>query len=135
MYRRNIGFGDVEVDIQRVDLGQFGQNRTTSTAHEVSGIDKPSVDASREGGDYPCIAEIELCKIALRFGRKQTGLCRVALITPIFDICIGCGFLFIEFGETCEFRFGVLEQGFLVLNVAFGLLEHRKICVLLDEEK
>jgi hypothetical protein len=29
----------------------------------------------------------------------------------------------------------VLEQGFLILNVAFGLQEPCKICVLLDEKK
>src|SRR5262249_16319990 len=108
---QRIAFVEAEVDVDRHQLVERRQCRRPVGANEITGIDLPRADPSREGGGDLGVAEIDLRQLHL-------GLCLVTLAQLLLD--------------TRYSRSVFLDQLLLPLELGLRLLQSRLVqCKLL----
>src|SRR5207249_10293341 len=84
---RQVEIADAEVDVNRVDLVDLGQDRAVaSRSDEIAGVHQPSIHSAVEWGGDHGVVQIELGQVSLGLGGAEVGRRGVPLVVPVFDV-------------------------------------------------
>ena len=133
---RQVEIADVEVDVNRVDLVDLGQDRAVaSRSDEIAGVHQPSIHPAVERGGDPGVVQVELGQISLGLGGAEVGRRGVPLEAPVFDVGPGGRVVLDQVGVAGQLGFGPLQLGPVLQDGGLGLPEVVLVRVLLDDEE
>ena len=135
MISQQVRLVDGEVNIDGVNLIDFGQERELAGPHQVARVHQAPVDAAVEGGHHPGVVQIQLGQVPGRLGRFHGGQGGVPLEPPVVQVRLGRGFLLHQLGIAVGFDDGVIVIGFLLQDLRLGLRQLSLIGIVLNQEE
>ena len=123
-------------DIDRVELGDFGQRRLLAVAaDDVAGVDQVLADDAVERRPNFGVAEIDLVDRDLGLGAQQTRRSALPLEVPVVDLGLSRRVLFDERGVAGELGFRINERRLRGQHLGVGLLQLLLVRLLLNREQ